>query len=250
MLLPAFMLFQKAKAQGMVTVMNKPKSANNYKFLLQNKNHVPGQKIIYGRVINAEGQAIPFASISLNGKYGGVYADSIGAFNISVPANNFSTLLDVSAIGYNNEKVFLNGDTAIYTITLKQTENALAPVAVVGYAPQVRRNVCGGAISVIEVTKTSIVDTLRNLVSPAFKIFPNPVPRGGIVNIDVKNEGNYSIQLFDNTGRLISANTFQSIKGAKQTQVTISSSATAGMYYIRLVDEKKKKQYTDKLIVM
>lgn len=113
----------------------------------------------------------------------------------------------------------------------------------------------GTAGGVYICAKPKPIDTIPTLIrrvfnTSFFKIFPNPAPRGSIANIDVKKQGSYSIQLFDNSGKLIQVTTFNTAKGSTQTAISIPQTLSAGMYYIRLVNEQNKKQYTDKIVVM
>jgi hypothetical protein len=209
----------------------------------------PRQRTIYGTIMNNAGNPIPFASIAIDGKYQGVNADSTGAFTISFSVKSKEPQLEISAIGYEPQRLQISNINK-YAVVLKTTENNLDNVTVTTWATIVDRLTLGTGAVVI-VKDITVKDILRGIFfSPTFKIFPNPAQRGNDINIDVKKEGNYSIQLFDNTGKLISIKLFQAVKGVTQTYINIPPSLTAGMYYIRLVDDETKKQYSDKIMVM
>ena len=55
------------------------------------------QRTVTGRVADAQGNAIPYASVTVKGTSAGVAADENGRFSIQAPAN--STLV-VSAAGF------------------------------------------------------------------------------------------------------------------------------------------------------
>lgn len=207
---------------------------------------VPANDTIKGKVVDTLGNPIPFASISINGKYKGIDADSSGEFSIPIATKNYSTQLEASAIGYSTGKIDIDGEMDKYVIVLKSLENKLAPFTILDDSKRITK---GGAWAVCTIRVTA-KDTILKILNPAFKIYPNPAPRGSSVNIDVKEEGNYSIQLFDNSGKLVQVNTFNALKGLTQTTINIPQTVAAGMYYIRLINEQNKKQYTDKIVVM
>jgi len=124
---------------------------------------------------------------------------------------------------------------------LKPSQQSLSDIVVVG-----------GAVACYR--KPKIIDTIPTLIrkvfhTETFTIYPNPTPRGQSITIDTKKEGNYSIQIFDNSGKLLQVKEFNAAEDATQTTIDIPSTFAAGMYYIRLVDDKTKMQYTDKIVV-
>ncbi|HWB28782.1 MAG TPA: T9SS type A sorting domain-containing protein [Chitinophagaceae bacterium] len=113
-----------------------------------------------------------------------------------------------------------------------------------------------GAVGVVQIyTAPAKIDTLPNIIRRVlhmefFKIFPDPAHRGSFINIDLKKAGDYTIQLFDNSGKLVLIKPFIASKGPTQTQINLPATLATGTYYLRLIDEKTKKQYTDKIVVM
>ena len=271
--MPLLMLFEKGHAQGgkpmdtttsskgqladiVVTtslgIQRKPRSSMGYTI-------TKAAVQVNGRVINDRNEPVPYASINFNSKYLGINTDSAGKFELSNFEHRDSGFLEVSAVGYEKEKIYVNADKQDYLIQLKTAENILEPITIISYPVMGRlRRITGCTVS---VRRNSLADTVRKVgdslsstlsklfFNPAFKVFPNPAHRGNSVNIDVKTFGSFSIQLFDNSGKLVQAKNFEAIEGATQTSMDISSSFAAGMYYIRLVDNKKKKEYTDKIVV-
>lgn len=112
--------------------------------------------------------------------------------------------------------------------------------------------VTAGAI--VRTKKVKKIDTIKTSVKKLFsfenfKLYPNPIAKGNALHIQLKTAGEYSIQLLDNNSRLITAEEFTAASGNLTTDINIPSSLAAGMYYVRVIEEKKKKQYTDKIIV-
>ncbi|MGV3528364.1 MAG: SusC/RagA family TonB-linked outer membrane protein [Flavisolibacter sp.] len=82
-------------------------------------------RTVTGRVTNAEGKAVSFASVAVKGGNAGVAADENGSFSIAAPAN--ATLV-VTASGYETKEVAI-GDQLTLNITLTAKE-ALTEVVV------------------------------------------------------------------------------------------------------------------------
>ena len=198
--------------------------------------------IIAGVVLSAKTEMpISFAYITLKNGKENVATDAYGKFTLPVTGSDSKVELVVSSVGYRDTGLTVSlKDTSLQTIRCKEKE--LDPNMVI---------VVGGAFACHRPLKKDTIPALIRKVFHAekFKVSPNPAPRGGSINIDVKNAGIYSIQLFDNSGKLVQVKQFDVMEGVTQTTMDIPSSLAAGMYYIRLVDNKKKKEYTDKIVV-
>jgi nitrate reductase NapAB chaperone NapD len=107
---------------------------------------------------------------------------------------------------------------------------------------------------VVVHAKAKKVDTIKTTVNKIFKreqfkIFPNPVRSGSSIKLEIQKAGDYSIQLLDNNAKLILVKKIETENNKTFTEIMLPYDVTPGMYYVVLIDEKKKKQYTDKLIV-
>lgn len=200
---------------------------------------------VKGHVVDAKtGNGIAGASIVLKNSNRGVSTDEKGFFtfdNIRLSAQLF-----VSMVGYQNTVVNIPGNNpdssvSLGTIIMKQDENLLGDIVIVG-----------GYTSVCKKPKK--IDTIPAIIrkvfkQDVFKTYPNPAPRGSFVNIEVKRVGTYQIQLFNTNGSLVAAKSFEAENNTMQAPFEIPANLTAGMYYIKLVDAKKKKEYTDKIVI-
>jgi len=200
--------------------------------------------IIKGKVIDTgNGDAIPFASIKVKGTNQICTTDTEGRFSIPVAAPHINALLIISSVGFEDREVPVSlKDTDSITIKCSPHMQGLTEIVVTA-----------GKMAYCEKPKKT--DTIPALIRKVFhkqpfKAYPNPATRGGSVTIEARSEGLYSIQLFDNSGKLLQVKAFEAVKGGMQTSIVIPISASAGIYHIRLVDDKTKKQYTDKIVVM
>ena len=202
---------------------------------------------IHGHIIDSDnGYPVQYAIVTVKNEKQFTTADAAGDFNLNFLPKRGPAKLIVTWVGYQDKEIplTLNGLTStikLETIKLKPSQQSLSDIVVVG-----------GAVACYR--KPKIIDTIPTLIrkvfhTETFTIYPNPTPRGQSITIDTKKEGNYSIQIFDNSGKLLQVKEFNAAEDATQTTIDIPSTFAAGMYYIRLVDDKTKMQYTDKIVV-
>jgi len=200
--------------------------------------------VIKGKVVSSrDGSSIMSASVVVNGSKYITSTDNDGSFILRGVSKNDRLTITAGFVGYKEKQktIAVSNSSDVYFI-LEETPGAYENIVV------------GGAFSVA-CKKPKAIDTIPTIIrkifrQEVFKTYPNPALRGGIVNVDVKKEGNYSIQIFNSSGMLLTAKQFEAKRGAMQTTVQLPSSLTSGMYYIKLVDEKNRKEYNDKIIVM
>ncbi len=204
---------------------------------------------IIGKVLDENGNAVPFATISIKKTFTSFSADNDGHFQTKINNLNSSINIEVSAIGYETKQVEINAREANnISISLKQKEINLPDVIVTTY-PLIGR--VGGAFFVCTIKEIEKIDTAIRKVfrNAAFKAYPNPVPNGSMLHLEIKNAGNYSIQLLDNSSKLISVDEFIAASNNAVTSVEIPSRLASGIYYLRVIDERSKKSYVDKIVV-
>lgn len=95
---------------------------------------------VKGRVVDAEGQPLIGATVSVKGSNKGVVTDLDGNFQIEVPAN--ATLM-VSYVGFKDAEVAVRGRAALEDITLTDDQKTLEQVVVVGYGTQKKADLTG-----------------------------------------------------------------------------------------------------------
>ena len=97
-------------------------------------------KTVTGRVTDANGGPVPFATIKVKGSNTGVAADQDGNFSITATSN---TVLTVSAAGFQSEDISVGNQNAL-TVTLVPAAN-LQEVVVTGYSTSTKEAFTGSA---------------------------------------------------------------------------------------------------------
>ena len=98
------------------------------------------QRPITGKVMDASGQPVSGATVSVKGSNVATSTAPDGSFAISVP-NDRSTLV-VSYIGFDGIEVAVAGASNL-NITLKEKSSSLSEVVVTGYTSQAKKDITG-----------------------------------------------------------------------------------------------------------
>ncbi len=246
--MPLLFLFNKSEAQGEVkllgdTISTVRRTQNNKTEQLMGKVAVSlKQIIITGKAVNENDEPLARAIIIQKGTQYWTTTDSAGNFSLNIYSNDSMVTINASFVGFEPiEKQIQVGKNDTVNITMKKLEYAITEL--VGFA---------GAISVCHTVKTrDIIETTFKKIfnTSAFRIYPNPVVNGSTVRVEIKQAGEYQLQLLDNQSRLITVENITNISDKLNTSFVVPSNITAGIYYLRLINEQTKKQYTEKLIV-
>ena len=120
-------------------------------FAAPNKNSVSNEQkqtqTISGTVKDENGMPIIGASISeLNGDKTGAITDVNGHFSLSVAPG---TTIKVVYIGYSPQAFKVKGNQTTYDIILREDQQSLNEVVVIGYGVQKKANLTGSVASII-----------------------------------------------------------------------------------------------------
>lgn len=157
----------------------------NDKYIILRKNRagapvVQQNKTIKGRILDALGEPIIGANVSVKGTTQGTITDIDGNFILEVPQN--ATLM-VSYIGYTPKEQPIGNETN-WVITLHEDTQKLDEVIVVGYSVQKKKDLTG-AVSVLEIddlkdTPVSSVDQMMQGKLSGVNVMPDNMPGGGV----------------------------------------------------------------------
>ncbi len=102
-------------------------------------------KVVTGRVLDAEGKGIADVSVAVKGQTRGTTTTSDGAYSLSVPAN--ATTLVFSSVGFTTRELQITGGTTA-SVTLQAAAANLTEVVVTGYGTARRKDVTGAITTV------------------------------------------------------------------------------------------------------
>jgi len=213
----------------------------------------PNYLTIKGTIIDAKsGEHIYGASVLIKDSKIGVASDINGNFTLSVKQDQKLPTIILSYIGFQTKEINLNKDAPEIISRINKTVNF--EEIILKSEMLVMQETSLGDVIIVSRRRPKHIDSVKTVVNKIlkkeeFKIFPNPIEKGSTLKIEIKKAGNYSVQILDNNGSLILAQDFHSINDNSLMDISIPSYINPGMYYIRLIDENNKKQYTDKLIV-
>jgi TonB-dependent starch-binding outer membrane protein SusC len=149
--------------------------------------NLPADQRVSGRVVDENGQALQGATVSIQGKNGGVTTDANGRFEIMVP--NLKVTLLISYVGYSKQEVLLNGRTDL-DVSLKSETSAMSNLVVVGYGT-VRKKDITGAVSTVkfnekEAAQITSVDKLLQGRAAGVEVNTGSAAPGGAVNVRIR----------------------------------------------------------------
>jgi hypothetical protein len=259
--MPLLFLFERGEAQENKvvgdTVYNTIESNKNISELLKNKTPIcEPQKVtatlgmiapitikqttISGKVVDENNNPLAFATIAQKGTKHATISDTAGNFTLDINKDVNSITVIASFIGYQSVEKKIEKDESNAYIKMKMHAVTMGDVIVVGYT--VRHK----PLKQIDTVKATVKKAL-NISS--FKIYPDLAIKGNAIHLEIKQTGNYQMQLLDDQSRLVQTEEINIDANNSTTQIQLSSTIAAGIYYLRLIDEQKKKSYTEKLII-
>ncbi|GAB1414604.1 TonB-dependent receptor [Paludibacter sp.] len=114
---------------------------------------------ISGYVKDANNEPLIGASIVVKGSSRGTITDMDGKFTISVPTANKEAQLEVSYIGYNTQTIVVTNQTVL-NVVLKENEEMLDEVVVVGYG-QMQKSDLTGSLSSVKINDAEASSSLN-----------------------------------------------------------------------------------------
>jgi hypothetical protein len=208
---------------------------------------------INGRVIDEEGNPVPFVTVTSTEFKKTVMADEQGIFAMNPKKKWSSTELLVSSVGFDERKMKIwSFDAKADTVFIElETKGVLEGVTITAYGYRMGQMTLGGAVSMLQV-KTSWTDTVKNLFTKkmAPKIYPNPVQAGASVHIaiDKQEEGTYVFELLSMNGQNLLRKELWIDAEARVLNMEIPA-VTAGTYLLRIMNKQNEKTWTEKIIV-
>ena len=150
---------------------------------------VNAQSIIKGTVSDDAGEPIIGATVKVQGSNDGTITDFDGNFSVSAPSN--ATLI-ISYVGYTTQQVNVGGKNNI-TVTLKEDDNTLNDVVVIGYGTMKKKLVTGATVQVKgeDIAKLNTTNALEAMQSstPGVQITQSSSQPGKGFNVYIRGKG-------------------------------------------------------------
>ncbi|HEX5154483.1 MAG TPA: carboxypeptidase-like regulatory domain-containing protein [Parafilimonas sp.] len=212
---------------------------------------ISNKVIINGKVVDENNNPLASASVMEKGTMHGTITDSSGNFSIEIRSYNGNATLTASYVGYKTAEKQISFKDDDIEPTMKLEPALTGEVVVVGYAVKRLEGSVGGVSICHKVTSIEKIDSSirKSLKISGFRIYPNPVSSKDIVHLEIKQAGDYQIQLLDNQSRLILIESINAIGNNALSGFALPSNISAGIYYLRLINERKKKSYVEKLVI-
>lgn len=122
-------------------------------------------KTVKGTVKDASGIPVPGANVNIKNSKNGTSTDIDGSYSINVPKGS---ILVFSFVGFKAEERTV-GDAGTYDVSLKEVDNTLNEVVVVGYGVRKKKDLTGSTVSMnsAEITSRPVVNAVQSMQGKA-----------------------------------------------------------------------------------
>lgn len=157
--------------------------------------------------------------------------------------------MTVSSVGHTTqEQNFKNGYNISEKEILLGREIKTCPEVILTQIICWKKIICWGySTRVIKTGESPGLDLKKEL----FKVFPNPVSKGGTLNLEFNNDGgkNILIRVMELEGKTILQQKFSSNEGKNVLQLSTDSRWAAGIYFVQLLYENGRVAASGKIIL-
>jgi hypothetical protein len=115
---------------------------------------------------------------------------------------------------------------------------------------------CGGTTFYCKVSGRRIAvgkntDIEKRILQPPFKLYPNPIQKGGVIHIEITSADDKLIKLnlFNQGGQVVSLKEQELNKGVNHFTINTDSRWASGIYFLPLVYENGKILASEKIII-
>ncbi|TDW44652.1 TonB-linked SusC/RagA family outer membrane protein [Flavobacterium sp. 270] len=148
-------------------------------FALLHTSGYSQNKMVKGTITDAAGLPIPGANVTTKGSQNGVSTDLDGTYSISASPGS---ILVYTFIGFKKQEVTIGSGT-VYNIVLKEDDNSLEEVVVVGYGVKKKKDLTGSIVSVgaDEIASRPVVNAVQAMQGKAAGVDVSTNERPGTV---------------------------------------------------------------------
>ena len=209
----------------------------------------PTPDLIRGRLMDANGNSVPDASIKYN-KAQGVSSDANGYFSIGVNKPSIHDTLTISSVGYEilrigANKLLAEGQSQVYPIVMMEATRTLGMFVAATVVKKKKRPVAD-TISIFKDTLAAM-----GLVKKALTVYPNPVSKGSSVTVSARLDrtGTYTIQLLSVSGTIMQTTQVNGAPKVPTFSINIPANLTPGTYVVRVSHPALTKCYSQEIVV-
>jgi TonB-linked SusC/RagA family outer membrane protein len=136
-------------------------------------------KVVKGTIKDASGLPVPGVNVLIKGSQNGVSTDLDGSYSISAAPGN---VLTYSFIGFKKQEITV-GNATTYDVVLKEDDNSLEEVVVVGYGTKKKKDLTGSIVSVTaeEIASRPVVNAVQAMQGKAAGVDVASTERPGTV---------------------------------------------------------------------
>jgi hypothetical protein len=190
--------------------------------------NISASNVIKGRVVDKEGQPVPFASIKIPSSNTNIATDANGNFSLTNSQNATNVNVNVNAVGYETSNAALNMNNADNKIVLNESNQALSEVVVVGYGTKNNKKSVAAA-STKKITSNQLDQSNRIILK-------NAVPEAGWENFNqALTEPLNRKSAIDSTGEVILLFDINTAGGAQNISIKKSLSDSCDAAAINLL---------------
>ena len=204
--------------------------------------------LLVGRVVNQNGEAIPFASVAIKGTKTMTACDSAGNFKLTCKNTKGRITLVSSSVGFIpvEKQIDLVKDS-FTDIILMQNNQVSGEVVVTAYTDRHIKGMIAGSVSIISWPDSQKLNETKD---NQIHVYPNPAKTNTSLNIEWKQseDRSYILQLLNQSGQLTFTKEIWIDDEARVLNIQLPSVA-AGNYFLRMINKKSGKSYTEKIII-
>ncbi|TMI72249.1 MAG: T9SS type A sorting domain-containing protein [Bacteroidetes bacterium] len=205
---------------------------------------------IKGRVVDAENNPIPFATVTIKESGTGIAADSNGLFELEALRVEKQVILEVSSVGFNTAKAMIDMKTDLAKeLIIQLTPNINLPAVIIN-SPS--RTITKGNMTSSVTTVSWWKERSKEKSLPSsVRLYPNPLQRNSPFNVEFENSRDEKMQLsiVNMSGIIVMTKTENTRKGFNRIIMSTGSTWPAGIYIFQMRNEKGQVVKKEKLIV-
>lgn len=202
---------------------------------------------ISGKVVDSNGVGISYATVTVKDEKQATVCDDIGNFTLAFKKGIKKVTLVSSCVGFVPTEKHIDLTKDSFTdIVLMQNNQVNGEVVVTANTGRHVRGLVG-TTSIISWGNSQ--EKVKKIKNNQICIYPNPIKTNSALNVELnqKETGTYSLQLFNISGQLLfTKETWIDNETILNLQLP---SVSAGNYFLRMTNKKSGKSYTEKIIV-